>query len=149
MPKSKIVDEEEVKRWFEEGQTYEWMQTQYREKYNIETSVPMWSAYRRRRGLERRNLRDDQLLPWKIKDEHRHQYPALMLRAEARRRAGKELTERDERRLASWKRMLDEDKLVVHYDGETEDGFFYVPREERDKDLIREPRAKTGNKARD
>ncbi|MGA5019237.1 hypothetical protein ACPCAA_17695 [Streptomyces griseoincarnatus] len=149
MPPRKIQNESEVIRWFEEGRTYEWMQQTYREKYNIETTVPMWAAFRRRKGLDRRNLRADNLLPWKVKAEHRHLYPAIMLRCEARLRAGRELNERDTKRLANWKTMLDEDKLVVHYDPDTTEGFFYIPREERDTDLIREPQVATGNKAND
>jgi hypothetical protein len=149
MPPRKIQDEQEVVRWFEEGKTYEWMQQTYREKYGIETTIPMWAAFRRRKGLDRRNLRADDLLPWKVKAEHRHLYPAIMLRFEARSRAGRELNDRDSRRLANWKQMLDEDKLVVHYDEETEDGFFYIPREDSDTDLIRKPKLATGNQARD
>ncbi|MFG2850885.1 MULTISPECIES: hypothetical protein [Streptomyces] len=160
MARSKIVDESEVIRWFEEERTYPWMQAQYLEKYGIETTIPMWSAFRRRRGLDRRNLRADDLIPWKVKDEHRHLYPALMLRAEGRRRAQEQakadgktpkatISDRDAKRLASWKRMLEADGLVVHYDPDTEDGFFYVPREEHDAELIRRPKSTTGNKARD
>ncbi|MCD7438972.1 hypothetical protein K4B79_12130 [Streptomyces lincolnensis] len=145
----KIQDEEEVKRWFEEGRTYEWMQAYYLEHYNIETTIPMWAAFRRRKGLDRRNLRDDALIPWKVNEEHRHLYPVMMLRAEARLRAGRTLSPDDARKLTNWKAFLKEDNLVVHYDEETPDGFFYVPREEKDADLIREPETKTGNQARD
>ncbi|MEU2111506.1 hypothetical protein [Streptomyces sp. NPDC019507] len=149
MPPRKIQDEAEVIRWFEEGRTYEWMQAEYLRKYNIETSVPMWSAFRRRKGLDRRNLRADDLLPWKVRPEHRHAYPAIMLRTEARLRAGRDMTERDSKRLSSWKTMLADEGLVVHYDPDTEDGFFYVPREAGDADLIREPQSRDGNRAQD
>ncbi|WP_371671213.1 hypothetical protein OG985_28495 [Streptomyces sp. NBC_00289] len=149
MPPRKIQDEAEVIRWFEEGKTYEWMQAEYLRKYNIETSVPMWSAFRRRKGLDRRNLRDDSLIPWKIKAEHRHMYPAIMLRVEGRVRADRNNSERDLNRVTSWKEMLAEGNLVVHYDPDTEDGFFYVPREDGDTDLIRRPKDATGNKAQD
>ncbi|MFI1655606.1 hypothetical protein ACH4ZU_11965 [Streptomyces sp. NPDC020472] len=149
MPPRKIQDEQEVIRWFEEGRTYTWMQETYRTKYNIETTIPMWAAFRRRKGLDRRNLRDDELIPWKVEDEHRHLYPLMMLRIEARVRAGREESEHNLKRLASWKEKLKNRGLVVHYDPETEAGFFYVPHEESDTDLIREPSQKTGNKARD
>ncbi|WP_256356162.1 hypothetical protein [Streptomyces sp. PKU-EA00015] len=125
------------------------MQETYLKKYGIETSIPMWAAFRRRKGLDRRNLRDDELLPWKVKDEHRHMYPAIMLRVEARRRADRDVSDRDLKRLTSWKQSLNEDQLVVHYDPDTEAGFFYVPREAQDDDLIRKPSLKTGNQARD
>lgn len=144
MPASKIVDEGEVIRWFEEGRTYAWMISEYERKYNIETVPSMWGNFRRRRGLDRRNARNDELMPWYIEPQHRWGYPARMLRAEARRRVGMELPPGEEHRLEVWKRHLDEEGVVVHYDGATEQGWFYVPRREGvDADLIRKPQRKT------
>lgn len=143
MAASKIVDEQEVIRWFEEGKTYQEMQDIYLKKYNIETVPSMWGNFRRRRGLSRRIARNDELIPWHVKPEHRWAYPVAMLRAEARRRAGFELNEATQQRLNSWLRTLDEENLVVHYDPDTEDGFFYVPREATDTDIIRQPQQKT------
>lgn len=145
MPGSKIVDESEVIRWFEEGRTYQWMVEEYKRKYNIETVPSLWGNFRRRRGLARRITRDDELIPWHVKPEHRWAYPLAMLRVEGRRRAGREVREEDEARLESWKKMLTEElgDAVVHYDPDTTDGFFYVPREPGDKDLIHQPSRKT------
>jgi hypothetical protein len=148
MPATKIQDKAEVLRWFEEGRTYDWMSQQYLEKYGIETRATMWANFRRREELEPRITRDEgELIPWEVLPEHRHTYPIIMLRIEARRRAGRELTQRDQDRLAGWLRSRKADDTVVHYDPETEDGFFYVPRRPGvDKDLIREPgkRVKAG-----
>ncbi|NUK43204.1 hypothetical protein HRW13_20545 [Streptomyces lunaelactis] len=149
MPATKIQDKTEVLRWFREKRTYLWMVEQYKTKYNITTTEPMWAAFRRREGIDRRNTRSDNLLPWKLKEEHRHLYPAMMLRTEGRLRAGKTVAETKAKKLASWKQSLEQDNLVVHYDPDTEEGFFYVPREQQDTDLIREPKEKTGNQARD
>ncbi|MGW1040054.1 hypothetical protein [Streptomyces sp. NPDC002547] len=143
MPKRKIQDEREVIRWFEEGRTYQWMIDEYRRKYNIETVSSMWGNFRRRKGLDRRITRDDDLIPWAVNEEHRWLYPLAMLRVEARRREGRPLTESDEARLESWKAMLEEQGAVVHYDPDTEDGFFYIPRQEGDDDLIHRPTRKT------
>ncbi|ATI18893.1 immunity repressor [Streptomyces phage Animus] len=143
MAKRKIQDEQEVIRWFEEGKTYQWMIDEYKRKYNIDTVASMWGNFRRRRGLDRRITRDDDLIPWFVKEEHRWKYPVAMLRVEARLRDGQELSETDKARLESWKEMLEEEKAVVHYDPDTEDGFFYVPREASDTDLIRKPKEKT------
>lgn len=143
MPARKIQDEGEVIRWFEEGRTYQWMIEEYRRKYNIETVPSLWGNFRRRRGLERRIVRDDDLIPWFVKEEHRWAYPVQMLRSEARRRQGKELREIEESRLEGWLRGLGADNVVVHYDPDTEEGFFYVPREPTDDDIIRKPKRKT------
>lgn len=149
MGASKIVNEQEVIRWFEEGLTYREMVDLYREKYNIETVPSMWSNFRRRRGLDGRIIRNDELIPWAVKPEHRWLYPVQMLRTEARRRAGVELSDSDRSRLESWMRTIEEEKVVVHYDGDTEEGFFYVPREESDEDIIRRPKIRTGRRAED
>ena len=141
MPASKIVNESDVIRWFEEGRTYQWMIDEYKRKYNIDTVASMWGNFRRRRGLDPRIVRDTELIPWEIKVEHRWKYPVAMLRLEARVRAGAKLTDDERGRLTSWKEMLEEENAVVHYDPETEDGFFYVQRTEGDRDLIHPPAA--------
>lgn len=143
MPATKIQDEAEVIRWFEEGRTYSWMVDEYRRKYNIETVPSLWGNFRRRRGLARRIVRNDDLIPWAVNEEHRWNYAVQMLRSEARRREGKELRPMEELRLEAWSRGLERDGLVVHYDPDTEEGFFYIPREPEDVDIIRYPKKKT------
>ncbi|MGM9381128.1 hypothetical protein [Streptomyces antibioticus] len=139
----KIQDEGEVIRWFEEGRTYQWMIDKYKEKYGIDTVPSMWGNFRRRRGLDRRIIRDDELIPWFVKEEHRWAYPLVMLRTEARQRAGNPVTPADQGRLKTWKEMLEEENAVVHYDPDTEEGFFYVPRQAGDDDIIHRPEKKT------
>lgn len=147
MARSKIQNEQEVLRWFEEGKPYSWMVEKYREKYHIDTTVAMWGNFRRSRGLERRMDRSPDLIPWQVNKEHRWAYPLAMLRVEARRRRGEEVREVDESKLTSWKARLAEHDLVVHYDPDTEEGFFLVPRRKGvDKDLIREPERVTSVK---
>lgn len=152
MGASKVQDEGEIKRWFEEGRTYAWMTEEYLRKYNIEIFPSAFANLRRRRGWDRRITRDDELIPWSVKDEHRWAYPVVMLRVEARRRAGRPLRDVDAARVEPWKKELLEKGLVVHYDPDTEDGFFYVPaRPGIDTDLIRVPSrtAPRGHRAND
>ncbi|QDK03199.1 immunity repressor [Streptomyces phage TuanPN] len=143
MPARKIQDEGEVLRWFEEGRTYDWMVEEYKRKYNIETVPSLWGNFRRRRGLPRRIVRDDDLIPWLIKEEHRWLYPLAMLRVEARKRAGATVSDLEEKRLQSWREMLEEENAVVHYDPDTEEGFFYILRQPGDDDIIHKPERKT------
>lgn len=152
MPGRKIQDEQEVIRWFEEGQTYEWMCEEYRRKYDIETVPSLWGNFRRRRGLQRRAVRDDELIPWAVKEEHRWAYPLQMLRLEARARAGQPVREADATRHANFVAMLEDEGLVVDYDPESPQGFSYVKRETQDTDIVRRPRSaalKTGRHAAD
>ncbi|MFE2104297.1 hypothetical protein ACFXAF_00225 [Kitasatospora sp. NPDC059463] len=139
--KTLVQDRAEAIRWLvDEGRDYKWMVAKYREKYNIETTVSMWASFRARNGLPRKIARDENLIPWEVRMEHRWAYPVVMLRFEARLREGRDISEVDQSRLDSWKQMLRDDKLVVHYVPDTDDGFFYVPREKQDNDLIRAPR---------
>jgi hypothetical protein len=137
--RGRIPDETEVKRLFEEGLTYQAIVDTLREKYNEELTISAISQLRYRRGWERRINRDDKLIPWAVKKEHRWEYPVAMLRAEVRRRSGAELSQYDKDRLQSFLDMLTEGNLVVHYDPDTEEGFFLVPREEKDEDIVRMP----------
>ncbi|PPT16679.1 hypothetical protein CYQ11_19695 [Streptomyces cinnamoneus] len=140
MPARTLVqNEQEAIRWIEENRDYQWIVDKYLEKYGIQTTTSMWATFRHRKGLKRRLTRDTNLIPWEIKPEHRWAYPVVMLRFEARRRAGKELKPADQARLDSWIAEREQEKTVVYYDPATEDGFFYVPREKSDKDLIRQP----------
>lgn len=149
MGASKIVDEQEVKRWFEEGKTYAWMVEEYARKYGIETSISMWGNHRRRQGYDRRTAWDQDLIPWAIEPQHRYSYPIIMLRREARRRAGFEMTPEQQHEIDVWIAGMTEADAVLHYDPDTEEGWFYVPRREGvDTDLIRDPGRKTGKSRR-
>jgi len=140
MPATKIVNETEVLRWFEEGRTYAWMSRQYLDKYHLEMGASAWANFRKRRGLDGRIVVDTQLIPWHVKPEHMADYYVRMLRAEARHRAGREVNEADAERLERFRARLLEDDLVVHYDPDLEEGFVLVPRRQGiDLDLIREP----------
>ncbi|MEV4642784.1 hypothetical protein AB0J80_36130 [Actinoplanes sp. NPDC049548] len=140
MPAKKIQNEDEARRWIEEGKSYPWIILEYKRKYGIETTAAMWSNFRNRNGIEIRYVRDDNLIPWRINDRDRRRYAVEMLRMEARRRAGVEMTPDELQHLESWKAGLAEKDLVVHYAPGTEKGFYYVKRRPGiDNDLIREP----------
>ena len=142
--RSKIVDRAEVLRWFEEDRSYPWMVEEYRRKYNVETTISMWSEFRSRNGLDRRNVQDDALLPWRLEPEHQMSYIAVMLRSEARRRAGAELAGDYLPRVLSWVNGLQERGKVVNYTAAR--GFFEVDRRDGDTDIIRAPGARTGKR---
>lgn len=98
------------------------------------------SMAKRRYGLNVREPYGD-LLPWVVHLDHRDLYAAKMLRLEGRRRRGEKVPAEKLRYLDNWKRKLQEDGTVVHYEYATEEGWFYVPRRPGiDQDLIRDPR---------
>ena len=56
MPASKVVNVDEAKRWIVEGRSYQWIIGQYRDRYQVDTTVTMWSNFRRRQGIGTRLL---------------------------------------------------------------------------------------------
>lgn len=135
----KIQDEGELERWYNEGMTYKEMAYRYLVKYNLEVSPTLFSSWRKRKGLDKRIVRDDHLIPWEVKPEHRYNYEVSMLRLVGRQRAGRPLSDLELQRVTSWVATLEEDQAVIHYDPETEQGFWRIPREPGDDDLIRRP----------
>jgi len=78
-----------------------------------------------------------ELLPWVIGEEHRQHLDARMLRLEGRRRAGRRLYEFEQRVLDQWKEALERANAVIHYEKDTDEGFFWIPRTaEHGDDLI-------------
>lgn len=141
MSESKLRNRDEFIRWYEvENRTYRWIVEKYREKYNIDISYGTVSDWRSQLGLKKRQVRNPELIPWAVQREHRFAYHLNMLRAEARRRAGEKVADGTLKKLNSWKAMLAEEDAVVHYDAETDQGWWLVPRRHGiDKDLIRVP----------
>lgn len=98
------------------------------------------SNWRRRAGLPPLRETYPELLPWAVAPEHQNLYVPRMLRLEARTRKGEALPEREATRLAAWKQRLEEEDAVVHYDRETDQGWWLVPRRAGiDEDLVRDP----------
>lgn len=98
------------------------------------------SMAKRRYGLDVREPHAD-LIPWLVHEDHRGLYAAKMLRLEGRRRRGDQLDADQLRYLENWKQKMADDGTVVHYEYDTDEGWFYVPRRDGvDQDLIRDPR---------
>lgn len=149
MPGEKLQSAQEFTRWWNEGKSYQWIINEYRRKYNLEITPSAIGNWRARLGLERRQQRALDLIPWMIDGKHRYKHALAMLRAEGRRRAGAPLSDIQQKRLDSWLEFLKEEDAVVHYDPETEDGFFYVPRRPGvDTDLVRVPPRSTRERGR-
>lgn len=138
---SKMQDVAEFKRWYAEGREYKWMVEQYKEKYDLDVTRAMFSNWRARLGLSPRSVvRDSDLIPWLVRRDHTWLLPMRMLRLEARVRSGATVTHQQLTQVHAWCESLRETGRVVHYEPDTEQGFFYVPaREGIDTDLVRIP----------
>lgn len=129
----RIRDRREVARWLAEGMTDQWLCEEYERRYDLATEPALWAAHRRVVAV-------DVLIPWAIVFAHRWAYALEMLRLEASRRTGVQLSGHDAERLCAFVANLDEGDLVIHYDPDTREGFAYVPRPHGiDTGLIRVP----------
>ena len=99
----------------------------------------------RRAGITGTVRRYTDLIPWRVRTIHEHSYHLAMLRFEARRRRELGLTKEQERRLDGWLGRLASasavapEGWVVFYKPDSPDGFYLVPREDEDEDIIRQP----------
>ena len=89
--------------------------------------LKMRHASGEKEALMRTRVRAD-LLPWKLRPEHRQLHAAKMLRAKSRLDRGEEVGRIQRRQLETWLAGLEADQACVHYDPETEQGFWRVPR---------------------
>lgn len=141
MTKQLVPDKTTLRRYLRKGLT----QKQVAEEWERESgfrvtrsAIGMAMARYNLTGRRQRGRYED-LIPWYVLPEHRESADAKVLRLEGRRRRGKPLNERDATRLANWRRDLLAQDAVVHYDPETEQGWWWVPRRPTDDDIIRYP----------
>lgn len=67
------------------------------------------------------------MLPWIVATQHLQHIDARMLRLEGRRRAKGRLSTSEQRWLDQWKNELRRQGAVVHYERNSDEGFFWVP----------------------
>lgn len=140
---SKIVDAAEVRTWYEEGRTFQWMADEYLRKYNVEIRPTAFSNFRTLKGWPYRYAYDNRqkMIPWKVKREHQGKGADVHLKYLVRHDSGYEIPEERYRAAMHWWQDVDALGLVVDYDPDQG----YVLRKRRpgiDKGYIREPARK-------
>ena len=137
----KILPDHLVQRLLREGKSYGEVVRYLEEHENIVVTRQAISAWRKRRGDDMSFL-SPQAMPWKLRDEHRQLEPAKVIRWHARVERGDALTPADQRRYDRAMAHLREHDAVIHYDPDTEQGWFLVPRREGvDTGVVRDPNA--------
>ena len=142
MPGPKLP-RELVLRWLAEGVT----QSEIVERLadmGIDTSQSAISMLKSRhatgaREAAMRTVTRAGLLPWTLRPEHRQLHAAKMLRAKSRLDRGEEVGRIQRRQLETWLAGLEADQACIHYDPETEQGFWRVPRRSGIDGIIRDP----------
>lgn len=130
-----------LRRYLRQKMTQQQMVEAWEAESNIRVSRSAIAMALARHGLKSSTTRAryDDLLPWRVRERHTDAYDAQMLRLEARRRRKGKLLPDQAGRLKAWKDRLEELGGVVHYDAATHEGFWWVPREPIDTDIIRHP----------
>lgn len=140
--KAIVPEKTQLRRYLDQGLTQKQIVEQYESDTGIKCSRSAIAMAISRYGLTSARPRDRymDMLPWKLAAEHQYLPEARLLRFEARRRRGLDLTERERKWLTTWLKMLDDKQAVVTYDPRTTEGFFLIPRTEDDDDIIRRPK---------
>lgn len=110
-----------------------------KEHMGIEVTTEALTMWRKRRGLDRKPV-NPKRIPWKLRPEHAVTVEAQAIRSHSRREDGLTVDKERSRILASMERRLYPQGLVIHYDADTERGWWAVPaRPGIDLGLVREP----------
>ena len=136
MPSDSILE-----KWVEEGMDHEEIQQKIKIDFHEDVALSSVSGHLSRIGATNR-IKYSDWIPWaRISLDHNHHYTLNMLRIGARLDRGLQVRGTDKRRFDRWSTELQEKKLVVHYDYDTMEGFFYVKRRPKvDSVYIRNPR---------
>lgn len=137
MPSDSILE-----KWVEEGLDHEQIQQRIKDEFHEEVALSTVSGHLSRIGLTNRVKYDD-VIPWpRISLDHNHAYQLSQLRTAARLERDLPVRDVDRRRFDRWAAEMKERGLVVHYEYDSPDGFYYVAaREGVDDGLIRKPDA--------
>ncbi len=130
-----------LEKWKADGLTVPEMIARIKKDSGIEVAPGTIYSALSRAGLSDR-IRYEDFIPWSpIRADHSTAYPLVMLRLAARRAAGESLPPEREAKLDRWIARMKSDGVVVHYEHDTADGWFYVPaRPGIDEGLVREVR---------
>lgn len=135
-----VPDKERMREYLDRGLTHIQIRDAWEKDSGLRAGRTAISHAISRYGLGGRRPRYSELIPWSpIAVEHNHNYILRMLRREARRMNGEDLDRDELSELESWKKELAEKNCVVAYRYDSPDGFYAVPREEGDLDLIEGP----------
>ena len=139
--RSKIQNVQQFIDWYNQGMSYSDMAKQWMKENDDVITPAAFSNLRVRLGLRPRLAqRDPKLIPWVVRSEHYAALPMRMFHTKTRQAHRLPVNPEMLQRLAEWEALLKAQNLVVHYEPNTDQGFFYVPaREGIDNGLIREP----------
>lgn len=138
--KRKMPSDSILEKWLGEGLTHQQIQRRIKEETGEDVGLSTVSGHLSRVGLTNR-VRYDEYVPWgRISLDHNHAYQLSMLRIGARIDKGLPVRNGDRRRFEEWAASLKEAGVVVHYEYDSPEGFYYCKaRPKIDTGLVRVP----------
>lgn len=135
-----LPDKTELRRMRDQGMTHQQIADEVFKRTGYRVTRNAVTVALQRHGLADKPVRYSEEIPWRVRERHERNYALAMLRLYARQRRNIRLNSEQQQRLDSWLGQLEEHQRVVAYIPDSEDGFYYVPREEGDGDeIIRRP----------
>ena len=122
------LDDNEVEQLLRSGRTQMEVVQMYRDVKGVDVSQSAISQAIASGRIKVDTERSTGGVPWKLEPRHRHLHQARMLRTQARLDAGLPIGPTLVRQVEAWRKGLELDDAVVHYDPTTEEGFWRVPR---------------------
>jgi hypothetical protein len=132
----KLIPDHKVRQMLRAGKTHKEIVEALAREDHIYVTPQAISAWMRRNGVET-NTRARTGYPGRIAPEHRQMLPTRAIQWYNRREAGEKIPEGAERRLERVLAKLKEHDAVFHYDPDTLEGWWPVPRREGDHPLYR------------
>jgi hypothetical protein len=127
----KLPEIDTLVQWQREGFTHQQIADKASELAGEPIGRAAVSVALHRAGRADDKVRHTDTLPWRVKSRHSKERQAVYLRWLGRRRLGLELSANQNRQLDTWLGRLEQDKLVVAYDPDSEYGFYYVKKRPR------------------
>lgn len=132
-PPRMVPDKVTMEHYLEQGLTHEAIRQAHYDATGVLVTRTAISAALQRYGLAGESIpRYKNTIPWRVKAIHSKAYPARMLRLLGRRLGGSELNEAESSQLDSWLTMLANEKAIVAYDPDDDQGFAYVDQKFKD-----------------
>lgn len=126
----RVPDLDQLRAYLDQGLTHAEIAEAWLKDSGVKVSRSTVSMAIARYNLKghspRAHMRHSDLIPWQLDPSHVYKPEARLLRLEGRRKAGHELREDELRWLENWKKELSEADAVIHYDRDTDEGFFWV-----------------------
>lgn len=137
--KRKMPSDSTLEKWLAEGLDHHAIQRRIFEQDQEQVALSTISGHLSRIGLTNR-VRYDDFIPWgRIATDHNHAYQLTMLRIGARLNHDLPVRPLDKARFEDWAEAMKEKGVVVHYERESPDGFYYVAaRKGIDVSLVRD-----------